>query len=773
MPLFVDDTAPIVLLALATVLLFGVEAWRRAAARARAHQAEAADAEAALEALRDKTWELAEREEHYRDLVRTQGDVILRQDLSRRVTYVNDVFCATFGCTRAEIIGRPFVPVLPEDEKPRYLGALSGTVLPKRVRFDQRVMTTNGSRWFAWEECVVRDEVGDAKEIHVVGSDITDRKAVEERLAETLDEAQAANRAKGQFLAAMSHEIRTPMNGVLGMTTLLLDTKLTPAQRTYAEAVKSSGQALLSIINDILDYSKIEAGKVDISSGPLDLRGTLESVCELLSSKAFEKDLEITAEIDPQVPLRLMGDDTRLRQVLINLAGNAIKFTDRGGVILRAVLDSYSYTDDKANIIIEVEDTGIGIAPESIEMIFDEFAQADQTLARRFEGTGLGLAISRHIVTAMNGTIEVESNVANGSIFRVRLPLEAIETSSPRRAMLSDQRILILEDRPILAASLARCATLSGADVVLAANEEAVLDALNTQAFDVLIVPLDTAQGPGSDLVVRARSYAPGINALVLLRPQDRDRLPALIGREGNPTIFQRLFDGYLVRPVRASSLLARLEALMGHGQRGTTSDDLTTDFDPAVGEAMGYNEIVARDKLFDGPMPVGNKTTESATRLPASENITASSNNWAAPLNILVAEDNDINALLTRTLLERDGHSVRIASNGREVLAALDEPGTSSYDLVLMDLHMPDMDGFEATRHIRALPDIRSSLPIIALTANAMADDRQTCLAAGMDDYLSKPVAPAELARMLVTWTGRRSDMGVAPSDAAKAQLA
>lgn len=768
MPLFVDDTAPLVLLALATVLLLGVEAWRRAAARARRHQDEAEKAEAALETLRDKTWELAEREEHYRDLVRTQGDVILRQDLSRRVTYVNDVFCTTFGRTRADTIGRPFVPDLPADEKPRYLGALSGTILPKRVRFDQRVMTVNGARWFAWEEFVIRDEAGEPREIHVVGSDITDRKAVEERLAETLDEAQAANRAKSQFLAAMSHEIRTPMNGVLGMATLLLDTKLTPAQRSYAEAVKSSGQALLSIINDILDYSKIEAGKVDISCEPLDLRGTLESVCELLSSKAFEKNLEITAEIDPQVPLRLMGDDTRIRQVLINLAGNAIKFTDQGGIILRAILDSYSYTDDKANIVIEVEDTGIGIAPEAIEMIFNEFAQADQTLARRFEGTGLGLAISRHIVTAMNGTIEVESNVANGSIFRVRLPLTAIETASPRRAMLSDQRILILEDRPILAASLARCATLSGADVVRAPNEEAVLDALNTQAFDVLLVPVDTAEGPGSDLVARARVLAPGINALVLLRPQDRDRLPALIGREGNPTMFQRLFDGYLIRPVRASSLLARLEALMGHGHHPSMQAEQLPAFDPSAGGAMADGEIIANPDLFDRGERVQGRALEAKLPRPG-----APSREWQAQLNILVAEDNDINALLTRTLLERDGHSVRIAANGRDVLAALDEAGASSYDLVLMDLHMPDMDGFETTRHIRALPDLRSSLPVIALTANAMADDRQTCLAAGMDDYLSKPVAPDELARMLLTWTGRRSDMGIAPSDAAKANLA
>ena len=758
MPFLNSDPVPLMLLAVALILLLGVEAWRRASARARAHRAEAIRAEAALETLRDKTWELAEREEHYRDLVSAQGDVIIRQDMAARVTYVNDVFCQTFGLARNDVIGRRFEPTLPDDETPRRMGELAAKTPSERVHFDQRVVTAGGMRWFAWEEFAIPDESGELRQVQIIGRDISERKAVEEKLALTLDEVQAANRAKSQFLAAMSHEIRTPMNGVLGMTSLLLDTSLTPAQRSYAEAVKTSGDALLAIINDILDYSKIEAGKVTIALGPLDMRSVLESVCELLSPKAFEKSLEIIAEIDPQIPLRLLGDDARIRQVLINLAGNAIKFTETGGVTIRAMLESYSYTDDTANIIIEVEDTGVGIAPEALPIIFDEFVQADQTLSRRFDGTGLGLAISRQLVTAMGGTVSVESTLGTGSLFRVLIPLVAVESAAPRRANLEGQRVLILEDRPILAASLARSARLAGADAQLTLNSEAMVAALMATPFDVLVLPIDTSEGTGADLLARARAVSPGLDALVLLRPQDRDRLPALLGQEGNPSLTQRRFDGYLVRPVRATSLEARLEALKNGAHRASFE---------ARFEKARYNEeqMLADLKAFTSSGPRAAPRTGDVPRKQEPE--------WTARLNVLVAEDNDINALLTRTLLERDGHKVRIAKNGTEVLSALDAPEGKAYDLVLMDLHMPDMDGFEATKRIRALSDERSSLPIVALTANALADDRQICLSAGMDDYLSKPVAPDALARMLATWSDRRSDMGVAPADVSARNLA
>ncbi|MES1989542.1 MAG: response regulator [Pseudomonadota bacterium] len=753
MPFLNSDPVPLVLLAIASVLLLGVEAWRRASARARASRNDAMRAEAALETLRDKTWELAEREEHYRDLVAVQGDVIIRQDMSARVTYVNDVFCLTFGLDRSDVIGRPFTPDGPDDEAPRRMGEHAARTPAERVHFDRRVRTAQGMRWFSWEEFAIHDEAGDVRQIQIVGRDISERKAVEEKLALTLDEVQAANRAKSQFLAAMSHEIRTPMNGVLGMTALLLDTSLTAAQRSYAEAVKTSGDALLAIINDILDYSKIEAGKVRIMSAPFDMRGVLESVCELLSPKAFEKGLEIIAEIDPQIPDRLLGDDARIRQILINLAGNAIKFTEAGGITIRAVLESYSYTDDVANIIIEVEDSGIGIAPDTLPIIFDEFVQADQTLSRRFDGTGLGLAISRRIVTAMGGSISVDSTLGAGSVFRVHLPFTAVESALPRRANLDGQRVLILEDRPILAASLARAARLAGASVDLTLNSEAMVAALKASTYDVLILPIDTNEGSGTELLSRARAVSPGLDALVLLRPQDRDRLPTLLGQEGNPSLAQRRFDGYLVRPVRATSLEARLEILRNGSQRQSFEGKF---------EKARYNEeqMLADLKAFSG------------LRAPDILRVKQQPE-WTARLNVLVAEDNDINALLTRTLLERDGHKVHIAKNGIEVLAALDEPTGKDYDLVLMDLHMPDMDGFEATRRIRGLSDGRSSLPIVALTANAMADDRQICFAAGMDDYLSKPVAPDALARMLATWSDRRSDLGIAPADVPAQNLA
>jgi PAS domain S-box-containing protein len=724
MPLSFETSGLLVLLGVGMVLSLGLGAWRLASNRARIREAEARKAQAEVERLSDENWSLAEREERYRDLVQTQGDVILRRDLLGRLTYVNDVFCETFGRTRTDVLGSAFAPELPEGEKPRMLGSFAGLALPPyRIRFDQRVITTQGPRWFAWEEFALRDDDGKLREIQTVGRDITDRKETEERLAVALDEAQAANRAKSQFLAAMSHEIRTPMNGVLGMTNLLLDTKLTPAQRSYAEAVKRSGEALLAVINDILDYSKIEAGKVHIEEGTFDLRATLESVCELLSPRAFEKELEIVAEIEPHVPMRLVGDETRIRQVLINLAGNAIKFTDRGGVLLRARLESYSYTDERASIVIEVEDTGVGMEAEVLEIIFEEFQQGDQSHARRFEGTGLGLAISRHLVTAMGGTIEVESEVGRGSLFRVNLALGVTDAAPPQREPLTGLNVVILEDRPILAASLARSARLAGAEVRLVADSAELVAALEEHPAEILICPIDTAEGPGAEIVAHARAAVPELAAIVLLRPQDRDRLPGLIGLEETPSIFPGMFDGYLVRPVRASSLLTRLDALARR--------DRTPDLSPA-----------RPDQSF-----------QPARAEPAPA--------WGARLNVLVAEDNDINALLTRTLLERDGHSVRVAKNGEEVLVMLARAEPT--DIVLMDLHMPGMDGFEATRRIRALPDARSSLPIIALTANAMADDRQLCLQAGMDDYLSKPVAPDALARALALWSNRRSALGIA----------
>ena len=723
MSLFPLEQTPLYLLGLAAVLLLGLEAWRRAAARAKHHLARIADLEARIETLRDEKWEIAERETRYRDLVRAQGDLILRKDLQGRLTYVNDVFCDTFGRTRTEVIGLPFVPELPEGQRPRMLASFAGLATPPyRIRYDERAITSRGARWIAWEEFAIRDDDGRLIEFQAVGRDVTDRKEAEERVAEALQQAKDASRAKSLFLATMSHEIRTPMNGVIGMAKLLLDTKLDPAQRSYAEAVRASGEALLNIINDILDYSKIEAGKIVLDEAAFDPRAMLESVAELLAPRAFDKDLEIVTDVSPSVPRRITGDEARIRQILLNLAGNAIKFTCEGGVVLRLGRDTARAQGNRAELVIEVEDTGIGMDEHAREHIFDEFAQADQSHARRYEGTGLGLAITRRLVAAMGGRIEVESEEGKGSVFRVHLPLRRApgESEAPAPAALAGLSAIIMGEHPLVARSLARAAEAAGAQTQIVATREALAAALHASPADIFICPLTGPEGGGEELAALARSIVPHIGTLLLLRPQDRGRLPELTGGPAAP------FDGYLVRPVRAASLVARMTALRVRGWMPGASAPETRDYDDTA--------------------------DPEAPPLPAMAPAALSQ------LTVLVAEDNEINALLTRTLLEHTGHEVRLARNGAEAVAALEGDTRGEIDLVLMDLHMPGMDGFEATARIRSLETHHAALPIIALTANAMADDRQACLDAAMDDYLSKPVAAEELASALSRWACRRS---------------
>lgn len=723
MALFPFEQTPVYLLGLAAVLLLGLEAWRRAAARAKRHMARIADLEARIETLRDEKWEIAEREARYRDLVRAQGDLILRKDLQGRLTYVNDVFCDTFGHTRTEVIGRPFVPELPEGQRPRMLASFAGLATPPyRIRYDERALTSRGPRWIAWEEFAIRDDDGRLIEFQAVGRDVTDRKEAEERVAEALQQAKDASRAKSLFLATMSHEIRTPMNGVIGMAKLLLDTKLDPAQRSYAEAVRASGEALLSIINDILDYSKIEAGKIVLDEAAFDPRAVLESVAELLAPRAFDKNLEIVTEVSPSVPRRITGDEARMRQILLNLAGNAIKFTCEGGVALRLGRGTARAPGNRAELVIEVEDTGIGMDEHAREHIFDEFAQADQSHARRYEGTGLGLAITKRLVTAMGGRIEVESEEARGSVFRVHLPLRRAtgESEAPAPAALAGLSVIIMGENPLAARSLARSAEAAGAQTRIVATRKALAAALHASPADIFICPLTGPDGDGAELAALARSIAPGIGTLLLLRPQDRGRLPELTQGPAAP------FDGYLVRPVRAASLVARMTALRARGWMPGSAAPETRGYDDTAGPAA----------------PPLRMMTPAAL----------------SPLTVLVAEDNEINALLTRTLLEHTGHEVRLARNGAEAVAALESDTEGEIDIVLMDLHMPGLDGFEATARIRSLETHHAALPIIALTANAMTDDRQACLDAAMDDYLSKPVAAEELAAALARWASRRS---------------
>lgn len=656
-----------------------------------------------VEHLRDANWELKESEERYRDLVANQGDIILRKDLQGRLTFVNQVFCDTFGVRRDEALGEPFTPALPEGESPRMLGTFTGLSLPPyRVRYDQRIKTVRGPRWFVWEDFAIRDDTGKLCEVQTVGRDITDRKETEEHLAHALEQAESANRAKSQFLATMSHEIRTPMNGVLGMIRFLLETDLNPAQQSHARAVQRSAEALLTIINDILDFSKIESGKIDLTEEPFDITPVVEQVCELMAPHSFEKGIDIASYIAPHVPTKLMGDDARIRQILINLVGNAVKFTDQGGVFVTVDMDEEDHT-----LLIRVEDTGIGLTEEECDAIFTEFAQAEQGHARRYEGTGLGLTITRRLARAMKGDVTVTSQKGVGSCFLVALPLRVLERASETRQRHLEGRTARMKVRsPVTARAVRALLEDHGATILLEEETDGT-------PHDLIVAELGAV----------ARHEVTGDLDLFLLTAPG----------ETLPSQSALPYRGYLVRPVRANSLATRLASIRSE------SDDLSAQ--PAPSAAP--EKVESAHETKPAPAPLHGEGCKPG----------------ADALNVLVAEDNELNATLTRMMVERAGHVPHMVESGVEALDAMQAEEPDTFDIIFMDLHMPLMDGYEATRQIRQLEGLRGDLPIIALTANVMAEDRKACLEAGMDDYLAKPVDPADLAAMLEKWRGRRSE--------------
>lgn len=637
------------------------------------------------EALIDRNWELKEAEERARSLFESQGDLIVLRDHQGRITFANDAYCALAGQARSALVGTRFdFDVLEQGDSAR---ETNGT----RIH-DQKIATPVGARWIAWREGFVRRDAGQPAELQSVGRDVTDRTETERALSGARDQADAANRAKSRFLAMASHEIRTPLNGIIGMGGLLLDTTLTPEQTTYARAVKTSGEALMALIEELLDYSKIEAGKLDLDQRPFALSTLIEEVTELLAPRAQAKNLEIASYVDERLPLEVTGDAARLRQVLLNLAGNAIKFTGSGGVAL--IVEPGIWPNE---ISFLVRDTGIGIAPEAQSRIFREFEQADDRVARTYGGTGLGLAISERIVKRMGGRITLESEPDKGSTFEVAIPLAPSQGGAGAMAFpspdLNGKSILLVADG-IEASLIARRLERWGGQTCLVADAAVAEALLPERPWHAML--LDRALG--SAIVDRlgdvARAHA--TQRLVLLTPSSRhDTLsPA--------------FTGFLVKPLRAASLAARLA--------------LTP-------------EVASPDLA---PEPV-----EPATmRTPANG------------LSILVAEDNEINALLMRSLLTKLGHRVVIAVHGEAALEswlAASSAGTP-YDLVLMDIQMPQLDGIEATKRIRAHEAAISGhhTPILALTANTLVEDRYACFEAGMNGFLIKPLDREKLDEAL-----------------------
>jgi len=657
---------------------------------------------------------LNQSEARYKGLVDAQGDAIFRRDASSRLTYGNDAFFKLFGLMPIRAIGYPFAPEPHPDSRAPLFGSFlqSGR---NRAGYDQHVKTAQGYRWIAWEDFAVRDSHGRLVEVQSVGRDITERKALEEALTEARDSAEEASRAKSGFLATMSHEIRTPMNGVLGMGRLLLETELRPEQRTYAEAITQSGEALLTLIGDILDFSKIEAGMLELDEDEVDLRVMLCAVAELLCPRAHAKGVEVTVIATPDVPLTIRADEGRLRQVITNLVGNAVKFTERGGVCIEV-------KPEEDFLRFEVRDTGVGVPPAKRQEIFQEFVQADSSHARKFGGTGLGLAISKRLVDTMGGRIGVDAapplfGETGGSCFWFTIPNKAVAPAENDKP-LAGMRVAVISHNPALREGLYLQIAMAGG---IPADSKSQADA----------ALIDAGTGNVPELIVHPD---PAVPAIVLLAPNARGSLEEMRALG---------FVSYLVKPVRQASLVSRL-ALCRADAAGPV----------AVAAPKAEWPSDAQEDAAAGPKASAASVTEDHT-VPArsAKPVTSAQNHAASPgdgLSILLAEDNPINMMLIRELLRRRGHRVTEVTTGNDAVKAM---ATGRFDLLLTDIHMPGMDGVEATQAIRAaeIESDRPRTPIVALTADALEAGRRTCLEAGMDGFLTKPVDPAELEEMFL----------------------
>ncbi|BAT61739.1 signal transduction histidine-protein kinase BarA [Variibacter gotjawalensis] len=638
-------------------------------------RAQVRDLHAKLEKITDSNWELRDSAERSRSLLQAQGDLIVRHSTDGIITYANDAYCELAG-RGPEIIGTPFSMTVAEEK-------LSAVLSDGTQVIDQEIIDPNGNpRWISWRRVIVREPSHGRTETQSVGRDVTARVLSERELGEARDSAEKANVAKSRFLASMSHEIRTPLNGILGMADLLVETPLTPEQTTYAEAVKTSGKNLLALIEDILDFSKIEAGKLMLTPVTFNMTTLIEQVVELLAPRAQAKGLEIASYIDDQVAGDVYGDSARLRQVLLNLAGNAVKFTETGG--LSITVERGEHEDE---VLIEVTDTGPGIGLEARERIFAEFEQEDTSASRKAGGTGLGLAISQRIVEQMGGKIRLDSALGKGSTFRftVQLPPRREGPSQRLHVNLAGEAILVVS-ASVIGAPIVRRLQRWGARASLVDSAEYAKIYLRSGGWNTVLV--DRALGV-ADMTAIAEVTPTSARSVVLLAPTERDQLPGLQASG---------YANYLIKPVRAASLAA----------------------------------VVGQQPMIDDHVTLVPEKSDDAAETSST-------------LRVLVAEDNEINALLARSLLTRLGHDVTLVGDGEQAVESWRAAGESErpFDLILMDVQMPVLDGMEATRRLRELETgtNRARTLIIALSANAFPEDREACFASGMDGFLVKPL--------------------------------
>jgi PAS domain S-box-containing protein len=695
--------------------------------RTKALQQEVADRELAQKAL-------GESEARLRGILEDQTELIFRFNPDGILTFVNGIYARFWESSPEDLVGRNVMELVNEPVRREISGQLAQLTPTDPISTQLYEFARSGEdlRWF---ECTVRaffDDAGNPVAYQSVARDITDRKRAEDAMVRAKEyaeqandqlqeaiaranqlatEAAVANAAKSEFLANMSHEIRTPMNGIIGMTGLLLDTELDRVQWEYTESIRESSDALLSIINDILDFSKIEAGRLDLDVINFDLRIALEEVVDLLAVRAHEKGLEIASLVDPGVPSLLQGDPGRLRQVLINLVSNAIKFTERGEVIIHITLDE----ETGQNVIVRfsVTDTGIGIPSDRMDRLFKSFSQVDGSTTRKYGGTGLGLAISKKLVALMGGEIGVESEEGKGSTFWFTCQF-AIQHGAEldddfSLETVEGKRILVVDDHQTNRAVLSQQLHQWGCECVTEANGHAALDSIREaqsagRPFAIVLIDALMPEMDGPQLARAIASDAAYGSPLLVMITSSAQR--------GEAARYHELgFVAYLTKPIKRNQLHDCLSAVLSMR---------------SPSEAETQRSILTRHSVAERKKHMRR---------------------------ILVAEDNAINLKVALGIIEKLGYRADAVSNGKEAVSAVRQV---AYDLVLMDGQMTEMDGLEATRVIREMESgTNRHVPIVALTAHAMQGDRERFLSSGMDDYLAKPLQPRELAEVLERYLG------------------
>jgi len=657
---------------------------------------------------------LRESEAQKKAILDASVDRIRLVDKDLKIIWANETTTRELNIAPDELVGHTCYKFLVYRDTPcigcPVIKSIKSGQIEHAVMHQTKSKTTKGEAYWDDYAVPIKNESGDIVNIIEITRNITEQVRSEKELKQAKIAAEEANQAKSDFLANMSHEIRTPMNAIMGMTDLALATDLTKEQREYLEMVKMSSDSLLSLINNILDFSKIEARQLELEEIDFDLRTTLENAAETLAVKADEAGLELACHIMPDTPTTLIGDPSRLRQIIVNLAGNAIKFTKEGEVVIR--VDKQEEEDSSVLLHFMVSDTGIGIPPDKTEKIFESFTQVDASTTRKYGGTGLGLNICKQLVDMMDGRIWVESELNKGSIFHFtsRFQLsnkKAIDVLNLKVLDLSGMPVLIVDDNAtncLILCEMTSSWDLEPTDV--RDGEEALAEM--KRAFDsgspykLVLLDLQMPDMDGFEVARRVKESAFGKDVEIILLTSAGQKGDALLCKEVG-------ISGYLVKPVKQSDLLDAITLTLGHPN--------------------------------EEKIPVITRYTIQDSR---------------RRLTILLAEDNIVNQKLAVKILEKRGHRVIVASNGRE---AIEKIKKESFDIILMDVQMPEMDGIEATKAIRNSELEIRNIPIVAMTAHAMKEDRERCLAAGMDDYVSKPIKPEELFKVIEKFSGRLRD--------------